>query len=369
MYNPDYKTDMSTVLFKDPKNFPLTANVMVIDDQLTSRIIMESIIKSIGDNIRVRTYDNAMSALSVAEQVPPDLVIVDYKMPEMNGVDFTRKIRAMPKCMDVPIVVFTIVDDKAVMYEALEAGATDFLTKPIDHYECKVRCRNLLTMRRQQIIIRERASTLESLVYNATHSIHVREKETLALVTRITDVKGDYTGYHPVRIGAISRIIAKELGQDDEYCDLIELAAPLHDIGEVRIPVDILLKFGSLDEEEAEVMKTHTMLGHDLLNRSSSSVLKFAGGIALNHHEKYDGTGYPSGLTGDKIPLEARIVSVADAFDAMTSFRTYRQAIPLETIISDLENEKGKAFDPKCVEALIKNMDIINSLESKINTK
>lgn len=361
---------MSTVLFKDPKNFPLTANVMVIDDQLTSRIIMESIIKSIGDNIRVRTYDNAMSALSVAEQVPPDLIIVDYKMPEMNGVEFTRQIRAMPKCMDVPIVVFTIIDDKAVMYEALEAGATDFLTKPIDHYECKVRARNLLTMRRQQIIIRERASTLETLVYNATHSIHVREKETLALITRITDVKGDYTGFHPVRIGAIAGIIATEMGKDKEFCNLLGLAAPLHDIGEIRVPNDIMMKFSELDEEETQVMKTHTILGHDLLSRSSSPVLKFAATIAQNHHERYDGKGYPAGLSGEAIPLEARIVAVADAFDAMTSYRTYKQTKPMDAVIQDLESERGKAFDPRCVDALVKSLDQINSLEdNRINSK
>jgi two-component system response regulator RpfG len=160
---------MTTALLKNAKNYPLTAEVMVIDDQLTNRVIMESIIKSIGDNIRGTTYDNAISALNIAEDYPPDLIVVDYKMPEMNGVTFTKQIRAMPQCMDIPIIIFTIIDDKSVMYEALEAGATDFLTKPIDHYECKVRCRNLLTMRRQQIIIRDRASTLETLVRNATH--------------------------------------------------------------------------------------------------------------------------------------------------------------------------------------------------------
>jgi len=354
---------MSTLLFKDAKNYPLIAEVMVIDDQLTSRIIMESIVKSIGDNIRVRTFDNALSALQVAEETPPDLIIVDYKMPEMNGVDFTRKIRNMPKCMDIPIIVFTIIDDKSVMYEALEAGATDFLTKPIDHYECKVRCRNLLTMRRQQIIIRERATTLETLVLNATHSIHAREKETLALITKITDIKGSYTGFHPARIGTISKVIAKELNIDDTFCELIEIAAPLHDIGETRIPGDILLKFGMLNDEEMETMKQHTTLGYDLLIRNSSSILKFAAAIALNHHEHYDGTGYPNGLVGENIPIEARIVSVADAYDAMTSYRTYRPPKPVDEAIKELTNKKGKTFDPNCVDALIQNLNVITTLQ------
>ncbi len=361
---------MSTVLFKDAKNYPLIAEVMVIDDQLTSRIIMESIVKSIGDNIRVSTYDNAVSALSVAEMSPPDLIIVDYKMPEMNGVTFTRKIRAMPKCMDVPIIIFTIIDDKSVMYESLEAGATDFLTKPIDHYECKVRCRNLLTMRRQQIIIRERASTLETLILNATHSVQAREKETLALLTRISDIKGNYTGFHPARIGTISRIIAKELGMDNNFCELIEIAAPLHDIGEMRMPDEIMMKFGLLSADETETMKQHTKLGHDLLIRNNSPVLKFAASIALNHHEHFDGTGYPNKLAIINIPIEARIVSVADAFDAMTSYRTYRPLHSIDEAVQDLVRKKGNEYDPACVEALIKNINTINTIQNnKIVTK
>jgi len=354
---------MSTVLFKDVKNYPLTAEVMVIDDQLTSRIIMESIVRSIGDNIRVRTYDNALSALRLAEESPPDLIIVDYKMPEMNGVEFTRKIRALPMCTDIPIIIFTIVDDKSVMYESLEAGATDFLTKPIDHYECKVRCRNLLTMRRQQIIIRERASSLETLVLNATDSIHAREKETLALITRITDIKGNYSGYHPARIGLISRIIATELQQDKSFCDYIEITAPLHDIGEVRIPDEILMKTGLLDEDEREIMKQHTTLGYDLLIHSSSPVLKFAAKIAMYHHEHYDGSGYPSGLKKADIPIEARIVSVADAFDAMTSHRAYREAQPVNVAVKELLTKQGVIYDPECVNALIINLDRINQLQ------
>lgn len=355
---------MTTVLFKDAKNYPLTAEVMVIDDQLTSRIIMESIVKGIGDNIKVRTFDNALTALDIARETPPDLIIVDYKMPEMNGVEFTRRIRSMPDCTDIPIVVFTIVDDKSVMYEALEAGATDFLTKPIDHYECKVRCRNLLTMRRQQIIIRERASTLETLVLNATRSIHVREQEALTLVTRIADTKGNYSGFHPARIGAISRIIARELKLDTKFCELIEITAPLRDIGEIRIPDDILLKKGMLDEDETKIMQQHTLLGYDLLNRSSSSVLKSAALIALNHHEYINGKGYPNSLSGDNIPLEARIAAVADAFDAMTSPRSYRPAYSTNDAVKELLYGRGSHFDPACVDALVNSLDEIVTLKS-----
>ena len=227
---------MSTFQLKDAKNYHLTSEVMVINDQLTSRIIMESIIRSIGDNIKVQSFDNALSALNSAKESTPDLIVVDYKMPGMNGVDFTRKIREIPECTNIPIVVFTIVDDKAVMYEALEAGATDFLTKPIDHYECKVRFRNLLTIRRQQIIIRERANLLETLVDKAKYSNHVTAMDALTLLTRISDIKADYSGYHPLKVGKVSRLIAETLKMNQEFCEIIEISSPLHDIGEFRIP-------------------------------------------------------------------------------------------------------------------------------------
>ena len=354
---------MSTVLFRDTKSLPLTANVMVIDDQLTSRIIMESIINSIGDNINTKTYDNALIALDTAKNTPPDLIVVDYKMPKLNGIEFTSEIRRTPQCMDIPIIIFTIVDDKSVMYEALEAGATDFLTKPIDHYECKVRCRNLLTMRRQQIIIRERAASLEKLILNTEQSIQLRELETLFLVNRITDIKGDHSGYHPVRMGKVSSIISKGLGMDEEFCDQIEFAAPLHDIGEIRIPSYLLRRFGYLDRDEIDLIKEHTILGHELLNRSSSPVLQLAAIIALYHHERFDGQGYPNKITGTAIPIEARIVAVADAFDAITSHRSYRPAKSLDETLEILISEKGKAFDPECVDALIRNIDSLIEID------
>ena len=354
---------MSTVLFKDQKNFPLIANVMVIDDQLTSRLIMESIIKGIGDNIKVFTFESAISALESAYKSPPDLIVVDYKMPDMNGVEFTRQVRSLPECMDVPIIVFTIVDDKSVMYEALDAGATDFLTKPIDHYECKVRCRNLLTIRRQQIIIKERAITLEQFVHDTKESIQLKEKELLKLVNKITDFKGNYIGYHPLRMGMISMLIAKEMRMDKKFCNLIEAASPLHDIGEILIPSYIYLKSGTLNQDEIDIIRQHTTNGHELLNNYTSSLLKLAATIALTHHERFDGTGYPNNLKGYDISIESRIAAVADAYNAMTSPRNYRPAYTSDEAIEIIVADKGKAYDPKCADALVKNINEINLID------
>jgi two-component system response regulator RpfG len=360
------KVDISSMLLRDPKSFPLTANVLVIDDQLTSRLIIENIVRSIGDNIKVTCHKSAVTALDVVRHYPPDLILVDYRMPEIDGVEFTRLVRAIPQCTDIPIIIITIMDDKAVMYRALDAGATDFLTKPIDHYECKARCRNLLTMQRQQIIIRERAASLERLVVDANFSIKERERETLSLVTRLADVKGDHAGDHPRRIGKISKLISEVLGMDKDFCDMIEDAAPLHDIGEVRIPSNILLKFGKLEENEVDPMRKHTTLGHQLLTRSSSPVLNFAAIIALNHHERYDGNGYPNKLKGNNIPIEGRIVAVADAFDAMMSHRNYRPAHTVDEASTILKDEKRKSFDPTCVDALIDNLNQIISINNSV---
>ena len=361
------KVNISSMLLRDPKSFPLTANVFVIDDQLTSRLIIESIVKSIGDNIKVTCYKSAVSALDAVRQFPPDLILVDYRMPEIDGVEFTRIVRGIPQCTDIPIVIITIMDDKAVMYRALDAGATDFLTKPIDHYECKARCRNLLTLQRQQIIIRERAASLEKLVVDANFSIKERERETLSLVSRLADVKGEHAGEHPRRIGKISKLISEVLGMDKDFCDMIEDAAPLHDIGEVRVPSNILLKFGKLEEEEVDLMRKHTILGHQLLTRSNSPVLNFAASIALNHHERFDGTGYPNKIKGNNIPIEGRIVAVADAFDALISHRNYRPARSIDETSQILKQEKRKSFDPACVDALVDNLNKICTIKYSLS--
>ncbi|MBI2993639.1 MAG: response regulator [Gammaproteobacteria bacterium] len=346
-----------TVLLDLARDHPLLADVMVVDDQPTSRIILEKVLKGIGSSIRVSSFGSPVSALLAAETNPPDLIVADYKMPELDGVEFTRRIRALPACHDVPIVVVTVIDDKAVMYEALEAGATDFLTKPVDHYECKVRCRNLLTMRRQQLIIRNRAASVEYQIRQSADDIRIRERETLARLARAGAFKDYVSASQLARIGRLSRAIAAELGLNARLCETIELAAPLHDIGKIGVPDRILQKPGPLTPEERETMKSHTRNGFEILRDSTSAYLSLGASIALSHHESYDGSGYPAGAAGDEIPMEARIVAVADILDALLSDRPYKKAWPMPEALSEISKLRGNRLDPRCVDALYSCLD------------
>lgn len=335
-----------------PEN-KIQSMVMIIDDQMTSRLILETIIKSIGSNINVCSFNNAEDALAMAKRTPPDLVLADFKMPHMDGIEFTKQLRCLPSCADVPVVIVTIYDDRTVLYKALEAGATDFLRKPVDHYECKVRCRNLLTLHKQQLIIRNRANLLESQVNMATDAIQRREKETLYRLARAGEFREGITGSRLLRMGRFCVLIAQALDMDDEQCRILEYAAPLHDIGKIGIPDHILGKPGKLDAEEFEIMKRHTNIGYEILKDSPSPYLQMGAIIALRHHERYDGSGYPDGLQGKKIPLVARIGAAADVFDALISKRVYKEAWTTKAAFDFIASVRGKHLDPDVVDAFL----------------
>lgn len=338
-------------------------SVMIVDDQFTGRKILEEMIQSIETEIQVESYADPFEALSSAARRPPDLVITDYKMPNLDGVDFIRRFRAILNCSDIPLVMITIVEDPEVRYRALDAGATDFLVKPVDQYECRARCKNLLTLRKQQKIIKNRADWLEEQVSIATHKIRHREKETLLRLAKAGEYRDKGTGNHVLRMAKYSRLIAERLNLSTLECDEIELAAPMHDIGKIGIPDNILLKPGRLTSEERAIMNTHTIIGHEILKDSPSRYIRQGAIIALGHHEKFDGSGYPQGLEGDNIPLVARIVAVADVYDALRSRRPYKTAWPVENTVAYIENQTGRHFDPLCASAFITQLDAVSKIE------
>ncbi|KAA3627908.1 MAG: response regulator [Proteobacteria bacterium] len=340
--------------------------VVIVDDQATSRQILAEIIKKTIGGVEILTFDGAPAALEWMNKRTPDLIVADYKMPEMNGIEFIRRIRELPNGFDIPVVIVTIVEDREVRYQALEAGATDFLTKPVDRHECAARCRNLLTLRNQQHIIRDRADWLEQQVGFATREVRERERETLLRLAKAGEFRDEETFNHVLRVKRYTRIIAEDLGFPEEQCEVTSLAATLHDIGKVGIPDGILLKMGRYTPAEKLFMQQHTHIGYNILKDSPSKYLQAGAIIALNHHERFDGTGYPQRLAGDAIPMAARIVAVTDVFDALTSRRPYKKPWKLEDAFHYIQAESGKHFDPLCIEIMTCNKEKVAEVHNEL---
>jgi two-component system response regulator RpfG len=340
--------------------------IVIVDDQSTGRRLLAELMRKIDSDVRVVDFGDAESALAWAESEVGDLVLTDYKMPGIDGVEFTRRLRRLPGYREVPLVMITIVEDKAICYDALEAGATDFLTKPVDHFECLARCRNLLTLRRQQKIIADRAAWLEQQVNLATRQILQRERETLLRLARAGEHRDEDTGNHVLRVAQFSRLIAEGLGLPEAECEVIECAAPMHDIGKVGISDTILLKNGRHTPAEREEMKRHSLIGYEILKDSPSKYLQSGAIVALNHHERFDGGGYPRGLAGESIPLIARIVAVADVYDALTCVRPYKEAWSSERAFDLLASERGGHFDPACLEPFLGNRGRVTEIQARL---
>jgi two-component system response regulator RpfG len=251
--------------------------------------------------------------------------------------------------------------ERKILYEALENGVNDFLNKPFDKIEYKSKCKNLLSLAKHQSKLKKRSQFLTKKVNASSEEILIREQETLDKLTRACTYKDCITGKHLERIGRISYILALEIGLSESNADILKIASPLHDIGKIAIPDEILLKRGKLTEFEFKKMKTHTTIGYEILKDSPSPYLQTGALIALNHHEKYNGTGYPNRIAGNNIPIEARIVAVADVFDSLTNHRPYKVAWSLDETIDYIKNEKGKHLDPDCVDALLEKINEITN--------
>jgi two-component system response regulator RpfG len=337
--------------------------ILVIDDQATSRQILSQIIRSIDSTLKIELFEEAASALAWLQSSPADLILTDYKMPGMDGIAFLERARALPTARHVPVIMITSHEQSDIRYRALELGATDFLSKPVDHIECRARFNNLLRLQRQRLIIEDRAKWLEEKVKEATEAIRLREHETLLRLARAGEYRDEETGNHVVRMARYARLIAEHLKLDDEECEAIELAAPMHDIGKIGVPDQILRKPGRLSAEEYEVIKQHPRIGFEILKDSPSKYLQLGAVIALGHHEKFNGGGYPNGLEGEAIPLAARIVAVADVFDALSSRRCYKTAWSNEEILKFLQAQRGGHFDPQCVNAFVTRFEDVLKIQ------
>ena len=329
-------------------NGQMKRRVLIVDDNEINLTLFEALVGKLGE-VESQCFSSASAGLAWAQQHAPDLIIVDYMMPELDGVEFIERLRATPGKDGVPILMITANDQKPVRYRALNAGASDFLTKPIDKVEFLARSSNLLALSEIRRKLDDRAAWLADEVRLATAKIVERERETVIRLAKAAEYRDPETGAHILRMAHYSRLIAQGLGLSEAEQELLLQAAPLHDIGKVGISDAILLKPGRLTPAEFDVMKQHAAYGAEILKDSSSSILQAGASIALGHHEKFDGSGYPAGLSGEAIPIFCRIVAVADVFDALTSARPYKAAWPLEQAATHIRAQSGSHFDPACV--------------------
>jgi two-component system response regulator RpfG len=331
--------------------------VLVLDDQSTGRLVLAEVIKSIDKKINIMMFSDAIEAIEYARTMPVDLVLTDYKMPVMDGIETIRQLRNMYPYEQLPIVMTTVVSNREVLYRAFEAGATDYLIRPVDPLECRVRCQNLLNLRQQYIINSKHARMLEERIDQVKRDLRLREMDILGRLAGAADYSHALTGAQLKKMARYAALIARGIGLSEDQIEAIELGAPMHDIGEIGVPDGILQKQGKLTRDEIAIMQTHTRIGHEILKDSPSRFLQAAATIAQSHHERFDGAGYPAGLKGKEIPLKARIATVADVFDALTSERPYRPAWEWQQAIDYLIAQKGQQFDPELVDVFVNRID------------
>lgn len=342
----------------------MAQQVLIVDDTEINLILFGALVKKL-DNCESHSFADSRAGLAWAQENVPDLVIVDYMMPDIDGLEFIRLLRETPGRDAVPVLMITANDQKQIRYRALDMGANDFLTKPVDKVEFLARAKNMLTLNDARKKLSDQAAWLAEEVRKATREIVERERETVFRLSKAAEYRDPETGAHILRMAHYSQVIARGLGLPVAQQDLLLEAAPMHDIGKVGIADKILLKPGRLDHDEFEIMKQHAIFGYELLKGSSSKVLQAGAEIARGHHEKFDGSGYPAGIRGHDIPIFSRIVAVADVFDALTSERPYKKAWEIEAAVDFLKAGSGTHFDPECVNAFLDAWEDIMAIRER----
>ena len=347
-----------------------TSRILVVDDEPTMLDVVRCFLQDMGHQT-VFTTSDPTKTMSLIKDLRPDAVLLDIVMPKVNGLEVLRSIRANEEFKCLPVVIMTASADPETRILSLLEGATDFVRKPLDLTETVARVRNALVVKKHQDRLQEYTQLLQQQAQELEHQVRVRTTELLAsrqeaieCLARAAEYRDDDTGQHVIRVGLYTGIIANALGYPPDEIETLERAAQLHDVGKIGVSDLILLKPGKLDPQEFETMKNHCQFGSAILKSRfdaagdedasvTNPVIELAAMIAETHHERWDGTGYPSGLKGEDIPIEGRMTTVADVYDALSSKRPYKEAFEHEKCIRILEEGRATHFDPRVLDAFL----------------
>ena len=351
----------------------LSDKILIVDDEEPNRKLLASLVKALG--YETETAMNGVEAIRKMKSFMPDLVLLDIMMPDMDGYEVCDHLKSDPETANIPVVIVTALSDRDSKLKGLHVGANDFLTKPIDRSELTIRVRNLLKIKEYEDFMFRHNQLLEDEVKRRTYELQEAmseiEKaqedtkqsyiETIYRLTLAAEYKDEDTATHIKRISHYSRILSEKLGQSEGFIEMMFYASPMHDIGKIGIPDHILLKRGKLTSEEFEIMKSHTAIGAKMLSNSKSDFLRSAEIIALSHHERWDGTGYPHQLKGEEIPLSGRIMNIIDQYDSLRSKRPYKPCFShgktFEIITNGDARTRPEHFDPAVFDAFIQVAD------------
>ena len=341
----------------------LRANILIVDDEAPNLKLLDKMLASQGYVGRILVQD-PRQVLDVYRQTRPCLILLDVNMPHLDGYQVMEQLKELNDPLLPPIVILTAQSGREFLMKALAAGASDFVAKPFDRAELLMRVRNLLEANRSRRLLYAQKSVLEEMVEIRTRELQETRLAVIRRLGRAAEYRDNETGNHIIRMSRTSALLAEALGWGAAEVDLMLNASPMHDIGKIGIPDAILLKPGKLDEQEFEVMKTHAAIGAELLGGDDSPLFRMAREIAISHHEKWDGSGYPVGLSGESIPQSGRIVAVADVFDALTSARPYKRAWPVEDAVKYIRDSAGQHFDPAVADVFLRRIDDVLAIRA-----
>jgi len=344
----------------------LNARILIIDDNLANVELLEKTITAEGYT-SVLSITDPREAENLYKAYRPELVLLDINMPYLDGYDVMEQLKKIEMNSYIPVLILTAQQDEETRLRSLAAGAQDFLTKPFNKVETLTRIRNLLTVRILHNEVRDQNLILERKVQQRTMELHDTRLEIIRRLGQAAEYRDNETGDHIIRMSKMCAVLGAKTGMDSRQTELLLNTSPMHDVGKIGIPDRILLKPGKLEADEWEIMTRHTTIGAKLLDGYDSILMISARDIALTHHEKWNGKGYPQGLKGEEIPLEGRIAGLIDVFDALTSKRPYKDPYPVDFACDIIRKERGQHFDPDLTDLFLDNLPEFVTIKDELS--